>query len=568
MPRFEFFFSTKFDFDSIEGFHLLQDNVGTNYSLPWDDYDYIVTFQVYRINQGKREFFGRTKILVNGYKDTSKYFLELGEPIGHSHRVTSLLKPTNVVSLASEIDYYRRIGSLLGSHASEYLCQLCDGSYHYSEQEKFTQWEGFGSSLFRSSMANAMLKKGHQISCGRYEPPGKFSFTLDGLPDQIEPLEFKFDNDRSLGQTNVNLLIGRNGVGKSHALRHLVDTLTGLHNQAENWPFFHKVIVAAYSPFESFKTEVELSTALGSSVQSTGTGGSRENEIGPRDAQERRRLLVNEYVYLGFRDPEGVFSLDWPKESSARALHRIFQYDQENEWLTGTSRFNLLFDTLRSSIEFDAIVLSDTNNQPVVFKRDEDSQRRRAAQSQNFLYTSGIQFLKGDQLVPLSSGQIIYSYLLPNLVAEVDDESLLILDEPELYLHPAMEVGLLDMLKRLLAATKSNAIIATHSSILAREVEQSGISVLRRVGDRTEVSNPGFETFGQTLEVIMGLAFEDFDVRKPYEESIDQAVKAFSSPEIALAELGSGIGDEALTYLTAKIVNEDDEIKIVRRKSE
>ncbi|WP_027824403.1 AAA family ATPase [Laribacter hongkongensis] len=561
MSQFEFFFSTSFDFDLIEGFHLLQDHVGTKYSLPWDDYDYIVTFQVFRIHQGNREFFGRTKILVNGYKDTSKYFLKSGELTGNSHRITNLLTPENVVSLASDIDYYRRIGSLLKVHASDFLCQICDGSYYYRKQENFTRWAGFGLSLFRSSMANAMLKKGLQISCGRYEPPGKFSFTLDGVSDQIEPIEFKFDNDRPLGKTNVNLLIGRNGVGKSHALRHLVDTLMGLYNPAENWPFFHKVIAAAYSPFESFKTEVELSAALGNSTQSAGADDFR-------DAQERRRLLVNEYVYLGFRDPEGVFSLDWPKESSARALHRIFQHDLESQWHPATSRFKLLFDTLRSSIEFDAIILADTNNQPVVFRRDDDSQRHSAARNSNFLYTSGIQFQKGNQLVTLSSGQIIYSYLLPNLVAEVDDESLIILDEPELYLHPAMEVGLLDMLKKLLAATKSNAIIATHSSILAREVEQSGISVLRRVSDRTEVSNPGFETFGQTLEVILGLAFDDFVVRKPYEDSIDQAVKSLDSLEIALNELGPCVGDEALTYLTTKIVSESDEIKIERRESQ
>lgn len=565
MSGFEFYYSTRFDFDSIEGFHLLQDNVGTNYANPWDDFDYIVIFQIYRVHSGNREFFGRTKILVNGYKDTSKYFLESSHLVGNSRRITDLLRPSKVVSLASEIDYYRRIGSLLGSRASEYLCQLCDGSYHYDDQKTFTQWAGFGSSLFRSSMAKAILKKGHQIALGRYEPQGKFSFTLDGLPEHIDPLQFKFDNDRSLGRTNINLLIGRNGVGKSHVLRHLVDTLTDGRTVAENWPFFHKVIVAAYSPFESFKTEVELANALRSSVKSAGPDSTTEGEIDPKDVQERRRLLVNEYVYLGFRDPEGVFSRDWPKESSARALHRIFQYDRENEWSTDSSRFKLLFETLRRSIDFDAIELWDTDNQPVVFKLDDDALRSAAAKRENFRYATGIRFLKDGQHVPLSSGQTIYSYLLPNLVAEVDDESLLILDEPELYLHPAMEVGLLDMLKRLLAATKSNAIIATHSSILTREVEQSGISVLRRIGDWTEVAKPGFETFGQTVEVIMGLAFDDYDIRKPYEDSIDQAVKTLGSPEATLSKLGADLGDEALAYLTSKIVNEDDEVKIERR---
>ncbi|QBE63195.1 AAA family ATPase [Pseudoduganella lutea] len=565
MPIFDFFYSTNLDFNSISGFHLLQDHIGTQYTRPWDDYDYVVTFQIYRVENGKLDFFGRTKILVNGYKDTSKYFLESSELVGNSRRITHFLSPNKVVSLASEIDYYRRIGSKLGARASQYLRQLCDGSYYYNKKHTFTQWAGFGSSLFRSSMAKAILNKGHQIACGRYEPQGIFSFTLEGLPHYIDPVQFNFDNKRSLGQTNVNLLIGRNGVGKSHVLRHLVDTLTGGLGDADNLPFFHKVIVSAYSPFESFKTEVELSRALGRSAKSLAAEASEENGVTAKDIHDRRRLLVNEYVYLGFREPEGVFSLNWPKESSARALHRIFQYDRENEWLTETSRFNLLFDTLKRSIDFDAIELTGMDGQSVVFSRDDAALRNAAAKGNGFMYASGLHFLKEGKHLALSSGQTIYSYMLPNLVAEVDDESLIIVDEPELYLHPTMEIGLLDMLKQLLAATKSNAIIATHSSILAREVDQSGISVLRRVGDRTEVSKPGFETFGQTVEVIMGLAFDDYDVRKPYENSIDQAVETCSSPAVALEKFGSNIGDEALAYLSSKIVKEDDEIEITRR---
>ncbi|RMT84161.1 AAA family ATPase [Pseudomonas viridiflava] len=567
MSGFDFFYSTAFDFDSIDGIHLLQDHVGTSYPQPWDDYNYTVTFQVHRVVAGAREPLGRTKILVKNYKNTSDYFLSSTDQVGSSRRITGLLNPQNVVSLASDIDYYRRVGLRLKTEAVEYLRKICDGSYNYDGYKNYSAWGGFDSSLFRSSMAKAILKKGHQIALGSYEAQDSFSFSLGGLTDCFDALNFNFDNGRTLGPTNINLLVGRNGVGKSHILRHLVDTLTGVKQHTESWPFFHKVVVAAYSPFESFKTESELSIALGAEA-SPPRETSPENERASKDEQERRRRLVNEYVYLGFRDPKGTFSLEWPKESSARAVHRILQYDMENQW-SAVGRFNLLFQTLKRSIEFDAIELNALGGESIVLKEKDEALRHELAGRGDLDYARGIRFLNDGEGVSLSSGQTIYSYLLPSLVAEVDGESLLILDEPELYLHPAMEVGLLDMLKQLLIATKSNAIIATHSSILAREVEQSGISILRKVNGRTEVSRPRVETFGQTVEVIMGLAFDDYEIRKPYEDALDSAVKTFSSPEAALETLGPDVGDEALAYLTAKVEDDEDGIDIeIERRAE
>ncbi|KPC25848.1 Uncharacterized protein ABJ99_3246 [Pseudomonas syringae pv. cilantro] len=559
MSGIDFYFSTEFDFDNIDGIHLLQDHVGTYYSKAWDDFGYTVTFQVHYVENGRRESLGRTKVLVNGYDNSSVYFSASNENVGKSVRITALLDHRKVVSLASDIAYYRRIHALIPHKAEDYLRQICDGSYNLHAYGDFSNWEGFELSLFRDRLAKAILKKGYQIALGSYEAQEQFSFELEGLQDNFDSVEFNFDNARQLGRTNINLLIGRNGVGKSHVLRHLIDLVTGVENHTESWPFFHKVIVAAYSPFESFKTEIELSNAMANQVTAQ-TDGSHESDLTAKDEQERRRRLVNEYVYIGFRDPEGKFSLTWPKESSARALHRIVQYDADNEW-TDVSRFELLFDTLFHSIDFDAVQVFNSDGSPIVLSRATNAVRLSLAKRQEFNYAAGIEFLREGRPVPLSSGQTIYSYLLPNLVAEVDEESLLILDEPELYLHPSMEVGLLDMLKQLLAATKSNAIIATHSTILAREVERSAISVLRKVAGRTEVSKPNFETFGQTVEVIMGLAFDDYQTRKPYEDSIDEAVADCASPEEALEKLGPKVGDEALAYLSGKVTATENDVE-------
>ncbi|PHI39160.1 hypothetical protein CBQ28_01165 [Pseudoalteromonas sp. GCY] len=80
--------------------------------------------------------------------------------------------------------------------------------------------------------------------------------------------------------------------------------------------------------------------------------------------------------------------------------------------------------------------------------------------------------------IKLSSGQRMYSLFVPSIISEIKKESLLLIDEPELYLHPELEVGLISMLKKVLSETNSFAIIATHSAIIAREIQSDFVHIL------------------------------------------------------------------------------------------
>ena len=81
-------------------------------------------------------------------------------------------------------------------------------------------------------------------------------------------------------------------------------------------------------------------------------------------------------------------------------------------------------------------------------------------------FKRGFEIIRDGKAIGLSSGQLIYSYMIPAIVSGMKDESLLILDEPELYLHPTLEMGLIKMLKSLLKDSSSYAIIATHSAVM------------------------------------------------------------------------------------------------------
>ena len=273
----------------------------------------------------------------------------------------------------------------------------------------------------------------------------------------------------------------------------------------------------------------------------------RSRQLPP--AQKKRLLKVNKYSYIGFRNESDKFNLDWPKEHSARSVLKIMSHDQNN-WWSDQHRLNLLIATLKMSVKFDTLALRSKDGE---FIKVEDRYGVSVEEIEKTIdFKSGIFFLKDEKEMPLSSGQIIYSYMIPALAAEIEDESLVILDEPELYLHPSLEVGLISMLKSLMQETSSYAIVATHSAILAREVSQDGIQILHSSPVGTVVTSPIFETYGESLDLILGAAFDDYQTPKPFQRSLDKEIENFKDVDEAIKALGEHLGDEALGYIASQ----------------
>ncbi len=233
------------------------------------------------------------------------------------------------------------------------------------------------------------------------------------------------------------------------------------------------------------------------------------------------------------------------------------QHDQDN-WWTSQHRVNLLVNTLKMSVGFDALALRTKDGEFIKITDEYGVSVEEIAKTIDV--KSGIFFLKEDKELPLSSGQIMYSYMIPALAAEIEDESLIILDEPELYLHPSLEVGLISMLKSLMQETSSYAIIATHSAILAREVSQDGIRILHSLPSGTVVSSPTFETYGESLDLILGAAFDDYETTKPFQKSLDKKIQEFNGVDDAMKALGESLGDDALGYIVSKFNEKETKV--------
>ena len=204
---------------NIDGYFIIQDHVGNSYhSAPWNDYGYTIKFKIYYRNKEEEKFLGYIRILANGFENTEKYFKEEGIKEDEKlYDITEVLKISEVVSLPLEIDYYNKLNNLLSRQETEvHLESICDASYFYSKYKEYREWPGFKGSVMREgSTSEALLKKGRQIANGNYSPDNKFTITVEQSSDSIGPVDFHFNNDRDISKTNINLLIGKNGVGKN-----------------------------------------------------------------------------------------------------------------------------------------------------------------------------------------------------------------------------------------------------------------------------------------------------------------------------------------------------------------
>lgn len=545
-----FYFSeTLKNIEQYDGIHLLQDHVGTGFRAPWDDYDYIITFQVFYVQKLDKKKLGNIKLLSKDSKDTSAKFKDSERKITEKiYNISNILKPEDFVSIGEDIDYYKRIQSIYEYPENEnFLGLICDIGYYRQNLTKYKEWGGYNGSLMRGSSSKVIVDKGFQIALGRYIAKKNIDFKIDTLGNTFEPITFNFNRDRLIGESNICLLIGKNGVGKSHILKEISELVTGLKNNSNTFPALHKLIVIAFSPFENFYSYKQIFNLLDEKYSN--------NKLNKKSLK-RKRMYINEYSYIGFKNEEGEFDLNYPIKRSIESLIKIIKYDQDNFWWNpDKTRFSILKETLKLCMDFDEIYIKNHLKEEILVSHETPFRNIK----DHLEYNYQLIFKKNNRELSLSSGQIIYSYILPAIMAEIEEESLLILDEPELYLHPELEVNLISMIKNILSETKSYSIIATHSSIIAREVDRQSINILRKNHDITKVFKPSIETYGESIENIISEVFDDNYIKKPYQNEIDTFI---NSENFSLENASRMIGDDALIHVLSKIKKEDEEIII------
>jgi len=122
-----------------------------------------------------------------------------------------------------------------------------------------------------------------------------------------------------------------------------------------------------------------------------------------------------------------------------------------------------------------------------------------------------------------SSGESHLLTSLHGIVAYLEDDSLLVIDEPEISLHPNWQLEYFDILKSALQPyTGVNVIISSHSHLLMSNLldEESKICSVRPVplSDELTVEELDYNTYGWDPESILYNVFEVATLRNKYFE--------------------------------------------------
>jgi len=527
----------------------------------WDDYGIKTTFNAVVYSEGEEVFNFSIKVFIEGYSFSSKRLNEICEsgwdgffPIpGESY-----------LSVPSDIDFYSVLVGKVGlDRAREVLLSIRDAGYLINieadiEADRLSKESNFLTSPLREAGARKAFRDGWLLFDKKESAVQ--DFVMNTISKSGKSLPFDFNFNSSVLPYDINVLIGPNGIGKSYTLNSLVEYWLGYgagdkkaledngHRPFNDYPNISRLILISYSPFEDFRIDLE------------------GVDLSDREA----------YKYFGFRaikesedsSKRIVISRNLPAQDSVDSLIKALSDDSNYGFMAGwKSKFETAFSVLQMAIGFDAVALKaksevadyvgDMDN---VDYFDVDGDRYVEVSPHSFsafndsgfdFYkgidrTAGVAFIEDGRLISISSGQRLFCYIVFNVVGQIRRDSLVVIDEPELFLHPTFEVEFIGLLKQVLKSFNSKAILATHSLSIAREVPARCVHVFRETQDGVSIDHPPFETFGGDMQRISSYVFGDNAQSKPFESWLNDKISEFSEPQDLISKLGNEINEEIL----------------------
>lgn len=484
--------------------YLIQDN--------WDDwFTYSTLFNVRYVDEkGKKHKIGGVKIgqrdqgrspeLPNKFKQLSEDFFSLG---------------------ASE-EYYEVIKNIFteDQQREDIYFALKDIAFNLDLFERVKKLDVVQTSLMRDYTARVVTNQFHRMTLGgAWLTPYKFSYfpsgNVDVFDEDVTELEFEVDHNE-MPPSNIHVLIGKNGVGKTTLLKNMIKSLK--ENEENYGKFqiwgdegFSNIVYVSFSAFDDF-----LDT---------------EDE-------------VLQYSYIGLATKDGIKNIDMLAEDFADSLFEISSGNRKKLW---TQTVDIL-ESDNTFVELDIKRWSEGNSnniKKIPLKYDIQS---KGAIKKKFMKED---FVK--KIVPrfkkLSSGHKIILLIIVRLIELVEEKTLVIMDEPEEHLHPPLVSAFIRALSNLLTYRNGVGIIATHSPVIVQEVPKECVWILRRMGDDIIAERPDIETFGENLGILTSEIFGYEVTNSGFHTMIQNAVEKYSEYEKALKYFNGQLGDEGKAIL-------------------
>ena len=511
--------------------YLVEDN--------WNDWwRYRVLYQVYYKDETDEvHYIGSVKI---GEKDMEE---EQDKINLQSHFSSALDK--KFFSLGQDKYYYENLNRIGDKFRDEYLRYMNDIALDLELFEAVRNLDVTNTALLRGIRPRTVRETFNDLARGN-SSLSEYNFKFV-FPNEIEEeisyeLTFESEPD-SNPPTNVHALIGRNGVGKTHLLNKLVSSLmknkkkekglwklSNIGNFNREEKVFDNIIYLSFSAFDEAKlysTKKIKRNGIGYSYiglkQKVKTKQNTETIVQTKSTEELRVELI-----------EGIWFCKNIPSKKARLEHAIDMLNNDPVFsMSGVSEL-LTNDEVEANVQ------------------------RKADNEKRFLTEEEKAFLKKhffEKSLPLckkfSSGHSIVLLTITKLIQELEEKTLVLLDEPESHLHPPLLSTFTRILSNLLVSRNGIGIIATHSPVIIQEVPRKCVWIMNRYGSEMEVERPQIETFGENINTLTKEVFSFEITNSGFHKLLNDVALKIDSYEEALEYFNNELGMEARVMLKA-----------------
>lgn len=493
----------------------------------WDDWDKFCTlFQLVVVDEaGKQHEIGNVKIGQRGLKPFKKF---AEAPPGHrkpSVQARFEQLEEEFFSVGQDAEYYSNLSTLGDTVREQILTSLRDVALDIERWEWAKDEYVMGESLLRDVPQSTVEGQFRRMANGdarltRYDFSYSFPKRMwNGTPPYT--LNFTVDPKSSI-PTNVHVLIGRNGVGKTRLLSLMTKALVAkdatarqsgkfeLNEEGKNRGTFANVVAVSFSAFD-------------------------EEDLLPDRKPEPGSLG---FSYIGLR---GWTSKSPTAKIKTKSLSILASEFVESLQVCGIGarrrRWKNVINILQSDPVFRATQLIE------MIDADLSEEENREAAIKAFK--------------SLSSGHKIVLLSLTRLVEKVEERTLVLIDEPEGHLHPPLLSALTRAVSELMVQRNGVAIVATHSPVILQEVPKSCVWILDRLLTTSKAERPEQETFGENVGVLTREIFGLEVVNSGFHKLISDAVQDGLSYRSVVNHFNAELGAEAQAIIQALIAARD-----------
>jgi predicted ATPase len=495
---------------SINEVFLIDDN--------WNDYSYYTLFGIFYIDQeGAKHDLGAIKLAFYG-QETGKSSLQ----IGHTFNIN--IGPSHF-SIGVDTEYYVKLNNLGPQIRDAILLGLNDIAKNPNLLDKAEHEQVYKISFLRGLSQTTIEGQFGRLAMGSARlTPYHFTYTTPSV-NSVTTMTLNFDvQPFSKPPTNIHVLIGRNGVGKTFLINNMIDSLMkdpkstgkfGLFQSVEDEPsdsddrLFANLICVTFSAFDDFEH--------------------------PPEKKDKSKGL--QYSYIGLKTIQGdgtASEIIDPTTIPTEFLKSI----KTCRGLTRSSRWRSTIEMLYSDPMFKSAEVADLIDSKTDIQLEKNAERL---------------FKK------LSTGHKLILLTITRLVEKLEERSLVLIDEPETHLHPPLLSSFMRALTDLLIDRNAVSIIATHSPVILQEVPKNCVWKLRRSGTEALAERLLIEPFGENVGILTQEVFGLEVTDSGFHKILKQLVETCPDYDSALREMNNQLGLEARAILRVLYFQKDKE---------